>query len=96
MIRGEFAFVAADTDLERPVCFTRSIQRHCGQALPTFAWLARISPHDFRRRKYPSQTMLGDSAPRHGFTAAFGARIDLLFTMSDITRASAEAENART
>jgi hypothetical protein len=39
--------------------------------------------------------MLGDSAPLHGFTAAFGARIDLLFTMSDITRASAEAENAR-
>jgi hypothetical protein len=39
--------------------------------------------------------MLGDSAPHHGFTAAFGARIDLLFTMSDITRASTEAENAR-
>jgi hypothetical protein len=42
-----------------------------------------------------SQEMLGDSAPHHSFTAAFGARIDLLFTMSDITRASTEAENAR-
>ena len=28
-------FLQTDTDLERPVCFTRSIQRHCGQAMPT-------------------------------------------------------------
>jgi hypothetical protein len=49
----------------------------------------------FAARSTRSQEMLGDSAPLVGFTAAFGARIDLLFTMSDITRASAEAENAR-
>src|SRR6516165_9355063 len=52
-----------------------------------------------RWRKYPRTTfagdntrsheMRGDSAPLHGLTkAARGARIDLLFTMSDITRAS--------
>jgi hypothetical protein len=37
----------------------------------------------------------GEGAPPHGFTAAFGARIDLLFTMSDITRAPAKADSAR-
>ena len=52
-----------------------------------------------RWREYPRTTfagdntrsheMRGDSAPLHGLTkAARGARIDLLFTMSDITRAS--------
>jgi hypothetical protein len=42
-----------------------------------------------------SQETHGEGAPPHGFTAAFGARIDLLFTMSDITRAPAKAGNAR-
>ena len=55
-----------------------------------------------RWREYPRTTfagdntrsheMHGDSAPLHGHTkAARGARIDLLFTMSDITRAQPKA-----
>ena len=76
-------FLQTDTDLERPVCFTRSIQRHCGQASPTMHL-----PTLARRRTH------GDSA--HPVThVTWSAWINLLFTMSDSTRAAAEACNAR-
>jgi hypothetical protein len=76
-------FLQKDTDLERPVCFTRSIQRHCGQATPTLP-----SPKLARRRTH------GDCA--HPVThVTWSAWINLLFTMSDNTRAAAEASDVR-
>src|SRR5579862_2170091 len=69
--------------LERPACFIRSIQRHCGQALPT-----KSSP-----RLAPKEA-IGDSAlPVTHVTRC--AWIDLLFTMSDNTRSPAEAGDER-
>jgi hypothetical protein len=76
-------FLQTDTDLERPVCFTRSIQRHCGQATPTLP-----SPKLARRRTH------GDCA--HPVThVTWSAWINLLFTMSDNTRGAAEASDVR-
>jgi hypothetical protein len=75
-------FLQTDIDLERPVCFTRSIQRHCGQASPTMHL-----PTLARRRTH------GDSA--HPMThVTWSAWINLLFTMSDNTHAAAEACDA--
>jgi hypothetical protein len=76
-------FLQTDTDLERPVCFTRSIQRHCGQAMPTMH-LPRLA----------SRRMHGDSA--HPVThVTQSAWINLLFTMSDDTHAAAKAGSGR-
>ena len=64
-------------DLERPACFIRSNRRRCGQAPPTFASgssLRRSRCMEIARRSRP-------------LTAAPNTRIDLLFTMSDITPA---------
>jgi len=58
-------------DLERPACFIRPNRRRCGQASPTLIPLAACAARNN-----------GECAPR--MTGVIGgARIDLLFTMSD-------------
>jgi hypothetical protein len=84
-------FLRTDTDLERPVCFTRSIQRHCGQAMPTMH-LPDLSTR--LASGLASRRMHGDSA--HPMThVTQSAWINLLFTMSDNTHAAAYAGSGR-
>jgi hypothetical protein len=89
-------FLQTDTDLERPVCFTRSIQRHCGQASPTIQLSdSKSQTSEFLPISVPvCRSLNGDSA--HPVThVTWSAWINLLFTMSDNTRAAAEACDVR-
>ena len=87
----EFLFPNPDRyDLERPACFIRSTRRQCGQASPTFqvsvirCWQSGFLLTPDARLPDPD----GDSAQPVTFTRS--ARIDLLFTMSNNTRAPPE------